>query len=120
MRANSENFIKSEIKPLVLKPIYEKVGKVTTFFVDTLDDFEQKIAISTQNSQIKQSILQQYLDGIDVSLTGYCCEGVFHLFNIYLEKNTIESNTISHSGFLQLELENILQKAREQNISSKK
>jgi hypothetical protein len=86
-------------RPFVIKPIYEKIGKVTTFKVSVSEDFNDFIDRSNINSYVHQSIIQEYIDGDDYSLIGYVHNQKYVNFGLFYEKNTILEGKVKHDGF---------------------
>ena len=85
--------------PMILKPVYEKIGKVTTSKISSTKGFQEKLAQTNENSQIQTSILQEYLPGQDFSLIGFCNNNSYLSYGLFLEQNILTDAGLTHSGF---------------------
>ena len=85
--------------PFIVKPVYEKVGKITTFKISSADNIHFLIDRSNDNSYVHQSIIQEYLEGHDYSLLGYVHNQKYIKAGLYNEKNTMFKGKIKHEGF---------------------
>lgn len=88
----------TECNLFVVKPIYEKVGKITTFKVNK-ENLEVAIKRASKNSHISECVIQEYLDGQDYSIFGFVVDGVYKHSYILEELNSWEDNKIVASGF---------------------
>ena len=89
--------------PIILKPIYEIIGKITTFKIANNVEMTKLVEKSDQNSHVNQSIVQQYLDGDDYSLLGFSHYGVYCPFGLFRERNNMVSGKVQHDGFVLLD-----------------
>jgi hypothetical protein len=85
--------------PYVIKPIYEKIGKKTTFKVVSGEDADCLIEESNVNSHVNRSIIQEYIDGVDYSLIGYVNKREYLNFGLFYENNAIIDGKLDHRGF---------------------
>lgn len=85
--------------PIVIKPIYEKIGKTTTFKINCLDDFKDAVSSSDSNSHVNQSVIQEYLEGNDFSLLGYARKKEYVPIGLYREENEFICGMVKHRGF---------------------
>lgn len=85
--------------PIILKPIYEKEGKITTFKISDSAQIDNHINKSNANSSVNQSIFQEYLEGNDFSLIGYVDKSKYYELGFFKEKNNFNEIELEHSGF---------------------
>jgi hypothetical protein len=85
--------------PCIVKPVYEKVGKIATFKVDTKNLIQDFLNKSNENSYVNKSVIQEYLEGEDYSLVGLAHNGKYKSFGVFQEKNMMNDGFLIHDGF---------------------
>jgi len=90
--------------PLVVKPEWEKVGKVGV----TLVNYPENINCAAEHAKkylAKGSVIvQEYLNGHDITILGVCLNNNYFPYAIFKEKNSFnDCKYISHLGFSKID-----------------
>ena len=104
--ADYNNLIKKHKDKLVLKPILELVGKQTTYVLQNSDSIDYRLKLLSNceaNSHIRQAILQEYIDGKDITLLGFVYNRKYICYSQFLEDNEFEAAQLAHNGFFKSE-----------------
>ena len=72
--------------PIILKPIYEKEGKITTFKISDSAQIDNHINKSNANSSVNQSFFRN-IEGNDFSLIGYVDKSKYYELGFFKENN---------------------------------
>lgn len=98
---NSYKDISSKDLPIIIKPSLERVGKLTTYKVESLESIKDCFEKARKNSLTNKVVGQEYISGYDVSLIGYSMNEEYQYPVLMKEINQFEtSGYINHDGFV--------------------
>lgn len=87
--------------PMICKPAIEKIGKITTFKINSPSMLKGKATLAMANAVDKEILFQEYIDGVDVSILGYVFDDVYKSQTIINEVNSFQptQGSVIHQGF---------------------
>jgi biotin carboxylase len=86
--------------PLVFKPEWEKVGKAGVVLVKHAENIKDAVAHSRKYLAKGSVLVQEYLNGKDLTILGVCLNDSYFPYALLEEKNSFnDSEYVSHTGF---------------------
>jgi len=86
--------------PLVFKPEWEKVGKTGVVLVKQAENIKDAVAHAEKYLAKGSVLVQEYLNGKDLTILGVCLSDSYFPYALFEEKNSFNDNEhVTHAGF---------------------